>query len=194
MKGSRTLRLEFLPRSHSKRLGELDMSNWKNLEVKSNALRIDPAIREIISILNEKGYRTFSSCSGGHKANLRRRFDRHESGYIAFSPPSRIPFSLYLALRGRNHDFMFEAEAVLHDANGDRRETIYTQLDWQLVDQRKHRLDYYDDLFDEMKRIINRFPGQSTDHREVMTGLLGKPHSSLGSRIVSNQMKRFSTR
>lgn len=170
------------------------MSNWKNLKIGRNALRIDPAIREIIAILNKKGHRTFSSCSGGHRANLRRKFDRHESGYIAFSPPSRIPFSLYLALRDRNHDFMLEAEAVMHDANGDRRETIYTQLDWQLVDERKHRLGYYEDLFDDMKRIINRLPDQQTDHKEVMAGLLGKTHVLLGSRIVNGQMKRFSAR
>jgi hypothetical protein len=182
---------EFLPRAHSRRLGELDASNWKNLEVGKNASRVDPAIREIVSSLNGKGYRTFSSCSGGHRANLRRRFDRHESGYIAFSPPSRIPFDLYLALRERNQDFMFEAEAVIHDGNGDRRETVYTQLDWQLVDQNTHRLEYYERLFIEMKRIIERFPGQPVDHKEVLTGLLGKPHLRLGSRIVSGQMKRF---
>lgn len=181
----------FLPRAHSRRLGELDASNWKNLEVGRNASRVDPAIREIVSSLNGKGYRTFSSCSGGHRANLRRRFDRHESGYIAFSPPSRIPFVLYLALRGRNQDFMFEAEAVIHDGNGDRRETVYTQLDWQLVDQNTHRQEYYERLFIEMKRIIERFPGQPADHKEVLTGLLGKPHLRLGSRIVSGQMKRF---
>jgi hypothetical protein len=186
--------MEFLPRAHSKRLGELDMSNWKNLEVERNALRIDPAIREIVSILNKKGHKTFSSCSGGHMANLRRKFDRHESGYIAFSPPSRIPFSLYLALRSRSHDFMLEAEAVVHDANGDRRETIYTQLDWQLVDQRKHRLGYYEALFDEMKKIINRLPDQQSDHKEVLAGLLGRSHVPLGSRIVNGQMKRFSAR
>ncbi len=180
-----------MPRAHSKRLGELDASNWKDLGMGRNALRIDPAIREIVSSLNDKGYRTFSSCSGGHRANLRRRFDRHESGYIAFSPPSRIPFFLYLALRGRNQDFMFEAEAVIHDGNGDRRETMYTQLDWQLVDERKHRLEYYEELFLEMQRVINRLPGPSADHKQVLTSLLGKESLSLGSRLVSRQMKRF---
>ena len=182
---------DFLPRAHSKRLGELDVSNWKDLRVRTNASRIDPAIREIVSSLNGKGYKTFSSCSGGHRANLRRRYDRHESGYIAFSPPSRIPFDIYLALRSRNHNFMFEAEAVIHDGNGDRRETVYTQLDWQLVDQNTHRREYYEKLFVEMKRIIERFPGQPVDHKDVLTGLLGKPHLRLGSRIVSGQMKRF---
>jgi len=98
---------------------------------------------------------------------------------------------LYLALNGRNQDFMFEAEAVVHDGNGDRRETFYTQLDWQLVDQRKHRLEYYEKLFREMQRIIDHLPEQPADHKEVMAGLLGKPHLQLGSRIVSGQMKRF---
>ena len=182
---------EFLPRAHSKRLGELDVSNWKDLGVRPNASRIDPAIREIVSLLNDKGYKTFSSCSGGHRANLRRRYDRHESGYIAFSPPSRIPFDLYLALRSRNQDFMFEAEAVIHDGNGDRRETMYTQLDWQLVDERKHLLEYYKKLFLEMRRIIERLPRRRADHKEVLTGLLGKPHLTIGSKIVSGQMKRF---
>jgi hypothetical protein len=182
---------EFLPRAHSRRLGELDASNWKDLEIGRNVLRIDPAIREIVSSLNKKGYKTFSSCSGGHKANHRRRFDRHESGYIAFSPPSRIPFALYLALRGKNRDFMFEAEAVIHDGNGDRRETIYTQFDWQLVDQRKHQIEYYERLFSQMKNTIDRFSKQPADRREVLKGLLGKSQRLVGARIVSGQMKRF---
>src|SRR5438128_11118024 len=167
---------EFLPRAHSRRLGELDASNWKNLEAGRNASRVDPAIREIVSSLNRKGYRTFSSCSGGHRANLRRRFDRHESGYIAFSPPSRIPFALYLALRETNQDFMFEAEEVIDDGNGDRRETMYTQLDWKLVDQRKHRPEYYEKLFLAMKRVINRFPCQLYYNKIVTSGLMAKPH------------------
>lgn len=182
---------EFLPRAHSKRLGELDASNWKNLESGKNISRIDPAIRGIVSSLNDKGYKTFSSCSGGHWANLRRRFDRHESGYIAFSPPSRVPFALYLALREKNQDFMFEAEAVIHDGNGDRRETIYTQLDWQLLDQRKPNLRYYENLFSEIQDSIDSLPRWQDGHKEVLTGLLGKPQLSVGSRIVTGQMKRF---
>jgi hypothetical protein len=182
---------EFLPRAHSKRLGQLDISNWKDLEARNNASRVDPAIRPIVSLLNEKGYKTFSSCSGGHRANLRRRYDRHESGYIAFSPPSRIPFLLYVALREKNQDFMFEAEAVIHDGNGDRRETLYTQLDWQLMDQRKPRLEYYKNFFNELKRIIESLPEQSSDHKDVLKGLLGRRHSSLGRRIVNGQSRRF---
>lgn len=89
---------------------------------------------------------------------------------------------------------MLEAEAVVHDANGDRRETIYTQLDWQLVDQRKHRLGYYEGLFDEMKHVVNWLPDRQDNHKEVLAGLLGGPNVRLGSRIVNGQMKRFSSR
>ena len=185
---------EFLPRAHPKRLGELDESNWKNLKVKTNLERVDPAIRKVISSFNKRGYRTFSSCSGGHRANLRKRFDRHESGYIAFSPPSRAPFELYLALRDRNDDFMFEAEAVMHDGNGDRRETVYTQIDWQLLDQRKPKIDYYEKLFDQMNGIIELLPRQPVDHKELLVGLLGRKHLALGLRVVSRQMKRFNSR
>jgi hypothetical protein len=87
---------------------------------------------------------------------------------------------------------MFEAEAVLHDGNGDRRETVYTQLDWQLVDQVKHRREYYENLFREMKQIIDHLPRRAADHKEVLTGLLGKSSMSIGSRIVASQSKRFS--
>jgi len=86
---------------------------------------------------------------------------------------------------------MFEAEAVIHDGNGDRRETMYTQLDWQLVDQRKHRLEYYEKLFLEMKRVIDLFPRQPDDHKKVLVGLMGKPNLTPALRIVKGQMKRF---
>lgn len=89
---------------------------------------------------------------------------------------------------------MLEAEAVVHDANGDRRETIYTQLDWQLVDQRKHRLEYYETFFNDMKQIIKQLPNKSRDHKEVLRGLLGPQAMPLGSRIVAGQKKRFSTK
>jgi hypothetical protein len=86
---------------------------------------------------------------------------------------------------------MFEAEAVIHDGNGDRRETMYTQLDWQLLDQRKPKLEYYQKLFTQIRNIIEQLPEQPADHKEILTGLIGNRHLSLGERIVSRQMKRF---
>lgn len=86
---------------------------------------------------------------------------------------------------------MFEAEAVIHDGNGDRRETMYTQLDWQLLDERKPKLEYYQKLFSQIANIIESLPKRQADHKEVLTGLIGNRHLSLGERIVSRQMNRF---
>lgn len=184
---------EFLPRAHSKRLGELERSNWKVLESENDFGRIDPAIREVVALLNEKGYTTFSSCSGGHKTNPRWRVNRHESGYLAFSPPSNIVFKLYLALRKKNRDFALESQAVIDNADGGDRETICTRLYWQLFDNRASKLSYYERLFSQMKAAVLQLPSGQVDGREVLGGLLGR-RVSTGRRIVCQQMKRFSKR
>lgn len=190
------MKSEFLPRAHARKLGELDSSNWKNLASKRNIDRVDPAIRDIVLLLNEKGYITFSSCSGGHAANVHRRFDRHESGYIAFAPPSQVAFTLYLALRRKNRDFGFEAQAAIDDWNGSGTpwETFCTRLYWQLLDHKPAKRKYYDSLFADMKRIISLLPGPNDDQKEVLAGLLGREHLPTGSRIVKSQMRRFSNR
>ena len=184
----------FLPRAHSERLGSLDVSNWKNLEVERNIARIDPAIREVVSLLNDKGYRTFSSCSGGHRTDTRKRFDRHESGYLAFSPPSRAAFTLYLALRGKNRDFEFEAQAVILDGDEINHETLSTRVYWQLMDERKHDPKYYDNLFARMKSIIELMPRATEGHTKIIASLLGTKRVPIGLRIVNRQMKRFAIR
>jgi hypothetical protein len=183
---------DFLPRAHSKRLGELERSNWKSLRDRRNLARIDPAIREIISLLNKKGYRTFSSCSGGHPANPRWRVNRHESGYLAFSPPSNVAFALYLGLRKKNRDFTVEAQAVIDDGDGGDRETVCTRFYWQLSDRKKHKLEYYGRLFAQMKQIIEGLPRGSDNGNEIMTGLFGRENLRTGLRIVKGQMRRFS--
>ncbi len=188
--------IEFLPRAHSERLGQLDESNWRKLDSKSSFDRIDPAIRDIVSLLNEKGYTTFSSCSGGHKTDLRKKIDRHESGYLAFSPPSRGPFILYLALRGKNRDFGFEVEAALDDGNGggSRWEVLCTRLYWRLLDKKSHRVEYYTNLFAEMKRIIGLLPRHEGSHEGILAGLFGREKLPIGLRIVRSQMRRFASR
>src|SRR5260370_21302392 len=130
---------EFLPRAHSKRLGELERSNWKSLRDGRNFDRIDPAIREIVSLLNKKGYLTFSSCSGGHPTNPRWKVNRHESGYLAFSPPSNVAFSLYLGLRKKNRDFTGEAQAVLHNLEGGSWGDGRYRFFWQLPGRKKQK-------------------------------------------------------
>ena len=182
---------EFLPRAHSRRLGELERSNWKSLETESDFGRIDPAIRDIISLLNRKGYTTFSSCSGGHKTNPRWRVNRHESGYIAFSPPSNVAFTLYFGLRRRNRDFAFEAQTVVDNGDGGFRETICSRVYWHLSDQRKPKLQYYDKLFSQMRSIIAALPRASLDTRETLKQLLG-PSRKAGLQIINRQMRRFS--
>lgn len=181
---------EFLPRAHSRRLGELERSNWKALESESDFGRIDPAIREIVSLLNRKGYTTFSSCSGGHRTNPRWRVNRHESGYLAFSPPSNVVFSFYFALRRKNKDFALEAQTVVDNGDGGDRETLCTRFYWQLSDNKKPRLQYYKRLFEQIKiTIVNLAPAHGNGE-QAMRVLLGKDQS-IGSRIVSQQMKRF---
>lgn len=183
---------EFLPRAHSRRLGELEKSNWKVLETERDFGRIDPAIRELVSLLNQKGYRTFSSCSGGHRTNTRWRVNRHESGYLAFSPPSNVAFRLYFELRKKNRDFAFEAQVVVDNGDGGDRETVCTRFYWQLSDQRKPKLEYYDKFFSEMRNIIARLPRAPVDGKKALKSLLGPGHRA-GMEIINRQMKRFNT-
>jgi hypothetical protein len=182
---------EFLPRAHSRRLGELERSNWKSLRNRRNYDRIDPAIREIVALLNTKGYRTFSSCSGGHPTNPRWRVNRHESGYLAFSPPSNVAFALYLGLRKKNRDFTVEAQAVIDDGDGGDRETVCTRFYWQLSDRKKHKLETYGRLFAQMKSIIEALPRSPSNGNEVIAGLFGRQNLQTGLRIVKGQMRRF---
>ncbi len=183
---------EFLPRAHSRRLGELERSNWKILEKESDFGRIDPAIRDVVALLNQKGYRTFSSCSGGHRTNPRWRVNRHESGYLAFSPPSDVAFTLYFELRRKNRDFAFEAQAVVDNGDGGDRETICTRFYWQLADDRKPRMQYYEKLFSQMRTVIASLPQASLNGKETLKRFLGPSHTT-GLQIVNRQMKRFST-
>ena len=182
---------DFLPRAHSRRLGELERSNWKSLRDRRNYDRIDPAIREIVSLLNKKGYRTFSSCSGGHPTNPRWRVNRHESGYLAFSPPSSVAFTLYLGLRKKNRDFTVEAQAVIDDGDGGDRETVCTRFYWQLSDRRKHKLEHYKKLFSQMAGIIEGLPKVQGNGNEFLAGIFGKEQLQTSLRIVKGQMKRF---
>jgi hypothetical protein len=184
------MKAEFLPRAHSRRLGELERSNWKSLQSESDFGRIDPAIRDIVSALNQKGYTTFSSCSGGHKTNLRWRVNRHESGYIAFSPPSNVVFTLYFSLRRKNRDFAFEAQTVADNGDGGYRETICTRFYWQLFDDKRPKLEHYRRLFRQISNVIDHLPQAPTDGKTMLKVLLGPNHRQ-GLKIISKQMKRF---
>src|SRR2546425_9249728 len=99
----------FLPRNHSAEYGNDDESNWKNLNVKSNWKSFDPAIQELLRVLYDRGFTTFSSCSGGHKCNLHIHGVEHEGGYVGFFPASGIAYKLYFALRKKYRHFEFDA-------------------------------------------------------------------------------------
>lgn len=188
---SATVKDEFLPRAHSEKWGDFDESNWKNLELDDNVRRVDPAIRDLILSFNEKGYTTFSSCSGGHATNPRKRIDRHERGYISFSPPSRVVFELYTALHKMNRDFGLEADVIVEDWNGDGREAIYTQLNWRLKDDKDHRRKYYTRLFSQMQEVLASLPRAPPDHARFLAGVLGRKASAMGSEVVARQKARF---
>jgi hypothetical protein len=103
---------EFLPRRHPAKYGTRDKSNWKDLRRKSSWNNIDPAIASLIRLLNARGFKTFSSCSGGHKRNLNHPEVDHDEGYIAFFPSTELIYNLYYALRKKHKEFELKASAV----------------------------------------------------------------------------------
>ena len=123
--------------------------------------------------------------------NPRWKVNRHESGYLAFSPPSNVAFALYLGLRKKNKEFTVEAQAVIDDGDGGDRETVCTRFYWQLSDRKKHKLEYYGRLFAQMKDIIENLPRAPNNGNEVLAGLFGRENLQTGLRIVKGQTRRF---
>ena|SRR2546428_4752361 len=147
---------EFLPRNHPAEYGNLDISNWKDLRLERNRKRIDSAIQNLIQVLNDRGFRTFSSCSGGHKRNLNYSEADHEPGYVGFSPASGIAYKLYFALRNKYRHFEFDALTRATKKRGSEWVEV-TQLDWQLERTRTSKRVYYYELFEDMLSIVERF-------------------------------------
>lgn len=146
---------EFLPRNHSSKYGVLDKSNWKDLRVRANWKRIDPAIIPLLRSLNEHGFRTFSSCSGGHKRNLNYPDVDHEAGYVCFFPTSKIAYNLYSIVKNKHRRFDFTASTeVIWERRGSKR-LESTKLGWQLQ-SRDSRRKYYYALFDDMMAQIEK--------------------------------------
>jgi hypothetical protein len=168
---------EFLPREHSEDYGNLDESNWKDLTVKRHMRRVDPAIQELISFLNEKGFTTFSSCSGGHWRDMRKR--KHEEGYVAFSPPSRVAFKLYFALQGRNRRFDFRAAIVINNEDRSIEQTVDSELRSQLKDRYSSKRRYYFELFADITKLVKKL--------KPVTGNAALPRAAFGSEAVKAQ-------
>ncbi len=184
--------IESLPRAHSERFGWLDKSNWRDLDNRRNLRKVDPALREIIQLLNKKGYKTYSSCSGGHSTDLSRRHQQHMEGYIAFSPPSRVSVDLYFTLLGKTDHFQLSTNIGILDEDNEVDHTVFSELRWQLQDGRKHRNEYYRELFDRLRRAVERLPyGDPSQDRKFAGTFFGRGNARRGFRIVDEQHKRF---
>lgn len=155
------LKHEFLPREHSEQYGDLDRSNRKDLKIDRSWKFIDPPIIPIIRLLNHNGYGTFSSCSGGHKSDMRGGSYRHCAGYIAFSPPTPIVFWLYRKLQRPKRRFDFEATTGITNEFESSKDTMYSKISWQLKARLPSRRNYYEDLFSSMRKIVSRAPRQN---------------------------------
>ena len=182
-------RHEFLKRGHSKDYGRLDISNWGDITSKRVQRRIDPEILNLLLLLNEKGYKTYSACSGGHKADMRVRVGRHEDGYIAFSPPSRVAFSLYFALQRKNRRFNFRASFDLDNEDDPVEQTVSSELRWWLKDDYLSKRRYYAELFGDMSKIVTNLKpmgGKET----LLKHALGI-HAAKGQKLLDRQQRRF---
>jgi len=163
---------EFLPRNHLAEYGDLDKSNWKDLRVNSNWKFIDPAIQGLLRLLNQSGFTTFSSCSGGHRRNLNQSNSDHEGGYISFFPPSGITYKLYFALRKKYRHFVFDV--VTNTRNGSKW-VESTELDWQLQRNRASKRAYYYEIFEDMAKIVR---GLKPTEKSLLFSQLAKHYNS----------------
>ena len=182
-------RHEFLQREHSEGYGELDESNWRDLTLNRNWNFVDPTIQDLVRLLNDKGFTTFSSCSGGHKSDMRKGSDRHVPGFVTFSPPSRVVFKLYVTLQRKSRRFQFKAFAGLNNEDDRPRQTVYSKLEWQLEGRYCSKRRYYSGLFADMTGIVEGLkPGSRGD--SLLRDILKEdfPH---GRRILDLQQTRF---
>src|SRR5437867_10975243 len=115
-------------------------------------------LRDIIQLLNRKGYTTYSSCSAGHASNQRRRHQRHIEGYIAFSHATRAVVELYFILQGRVEPFQLSTQIGMLDGDNGDDQTVFSELCWQLHDTKRHRDQHYEDLFRNLKEAVETLP------------------------------------
>ena len=181
-------RHEFLPRSHSEKYGGMDESNWKDLSVKRNLSRIDPAIQDLVTLLNNRGYQTFSSCSGGHQT-IMRGTAHHWQGFLTFSPPSRVVFKIYFALQKNRRRFDLDAFSGVQNEDDPSEQTVYSELSWQLKDRYTSKAEYYFELFREMSRIVQGL--RPRKRPENLLDRLLKEDAGKAQRLLRHQEKRF---
>jgi len=145
---------KFLRRNHPAKYGTLEQSNWKDLRVKANWKRIDTEIKPLLRVLNDNGFRTFSSCSGGHKRNMNRSNPEHEPGYICFFPVSSIVYYLYSAVKQKFRHFQFAATTETVWEKGGTKWIESSKFRWELKWNLPSKREYYYELFDEMLSVV----------------------------------------
>ena len=183
---------EFLDRRHSENYGHMNRSNWKDLKTEVNLKLVDPGIHELVALLNEKGFTTYSSCSGGHRRDMRTRdgLSRHGEGYVAFSPPSRIVFKLYFALQKKRRPFDFTARVGITNEDQSIEQTVDSELRWQLKDHYRSRQRHYAGLFTDMVSIVRTLKPVK-EKGQVLRATFG-PETVKGQRVLDRQQTRFS--
>jgi hypothetical protein len=150
-------------------------------------------LRNIILLLNRKGYTTYSSCSGGHTSNQRRRHQRHIEGYIAFSHATRAVVELYFLLQGRVEPFQLSTQiGMLDEDNGDDQ-TVFSEIRWQLHDTKRHQNQYYEDFFANLKEAVEKLPRADGDeeNNKFLRSFFGESHVGRGLEIIRGQNHRF---
>jgi len=123
------------------------------LRVKANWKRIDMEIKPLLKVLNDRGFRTFSSCSGGHKRNMNRSDPEHEPGYVCFFPASWIVYRLYSALKRKFRHFQFAATIETVWEKGGTKWMESSKFCWELKWNLPSKREYYHELFDEMLSV-----------------------------------------
>jgi len=179
---------EFLPRAHSEKFGEMDESNWKDLTVRKNMRRVDPSIQDLVTLLNDRGYRTFSSCSGGHPKSMRGSA-HHWQAFLAFSPPSRVVFKIYFALQKKRRRFDLDAFTGVQNEDDPSEQTVYSELSWRLKDRYTSKAEYYFELFLEMSRIVQRL--RPRKRSENLLDHVLKEEAGRAQRLLHHHEKRL---
>jgi len=113
-------------------------------------------------------------------------------GYIAFSPPSRVSVDLYFMLLGSTEHFQLSTNVGILDEDNDVDHTVFSEIRWQLQDGRRHRNEYYDELFDRLRGAIEQLPRVNySQDRKFVKSFFGGHNARRGFRIIDEQGKRF---
>ena len=125
---------------------------------------------------------------------MRKRdgLSRHERGYIAFSPPSKIAFTLYFAFQKHNRLFDFNAFVGVRNEDESVEQTVDSQFEWQLKHRYCSRRRYYLGLFAGMVKIIEGL--KPVREEETLLRASFGPDAGKAQKIFHRQKTRFGSR